>query len=56
MAIEKMTSMQRVLATLSHNEPDRVPIFFLFTMHGANELGFSIFGGAPAAGMAQDET
>ncbi|MFZ1729705.1 MAG: uroporphyrinogen decarboxylase family protein [Bacteroidota bacterium] len=37
-----MTSMQRVLTTLSHNEPDRVPVFHLLTMHGARELGLSI--------------
>lgn len=41
MTLEKMTSMQRVLTTLGHNEPDRVPLFFLFTMHGAKELGLS---------------
>lgn len=38
----KMTSLQRVLTTLSHKEPDRVPFFLLATMHGANELGLSI--------------
>ncbi len=37
-----MTSLQRVLATLSHQEPDRVPFFLLLTMHGAKELGLSI--------------
>ncbi|MDZ4163761.1 MAG: uroporphyrinogen decarboxylase family protein [Smithellaceae bacterium] len=37
-----MTSMQRVLASLSHKEPDRVPFFFLLTMHGARELELSI--------------
>jgi uroporphyrinogen decarboxylase len=42
MTIEKMTSMQRVLTTLGHSEPDRVPLFFLFTTHGAKELGLSI--------------
>ncbi len=42
MTIEKMTSMQRVLTTLGHNEPDRVPLFFSFTTHGAKELGLSI--------------
>jgi len=42
MKIQTMTSMQRVLTTLSHNEPDRVPIFLLLTMHGAKELGMSI--------------
>jgi uroporphyrinogen decarboxylase len=38
----KMTSMQRVLTSLSHKEPDRVPFFLLVTMHGARELGLSI--------------
>jgi len=39
---KKMTSMQRVLTTLGHKEPDRVPLFLLLTMHGAKELGLSI--------------
>ncbi len=38
----KMTSMERVLTTLGHHEPDRVPFFLLLTMHGARELGLSI--------------
>lgn len=33
-----MTSLERVLTTLGHQEPDRVPIFLLLTMHGAREL------------------
>ncbi|MDD5034658.1 MAG: uroporphyrinogen decarboxylase family protein [Methylococcaceae bacterium] len=37
-----MTSMQRVLTTLAHQEPDRVPLFLLTTLHGARELGLSI--------------
>ena len=37
-----MTSLQRVLTTLGHQEPDRVPRFLLLTMHGARELGISI--------------
>ncbi|MBA4372376.1 MAG: methylcobamide--CoM methyltransferase MtbA [Thermodesulfovibrio sp.] len=37
-----MTSLQRVLTTLGHKEPDRVPFFLLLTMHGARELGLSI--------------
>jgi uroporphyrinogen decarboxylase len=37
-----MTSLQRVLTTLGHREPDRVPLFLLVTMHGAKELGVSI--------------
>jgi uroporphyrinogen decarboxylase len=39
---DTMTSMQRVLTTLGHKEPDRVPLFLLVTMHGAKELGLSI--------------
>ncbi len=42
MSESKMTSMQRVLTTLGHEEPDRVPLFLLLTMHGAKELGLSI--------------
>ena len=38
----EMTSLQRVLTTLGHQEPDRVPLFLLLTMHGARELGMSI--------------
>jgi uroporphyrinogen decarboxylase len=37
-----MTSLQRVLTTLEHKEPDRVPFFWPVTMHGAKELGMSI--------------
>jgi uroporphyrinogen decarboxylase len=37
-----MTSMQRVLTTMGQQEPDRVPVFLLTTMHGARELGLSI--------------
>lgn len=37
-----MTSLQRVLTTLGHHEPDRVPFFLLVTMHGAQELGLSL--------------
>ncbi|BHH82504.1 uroporphyrinogen decarboxylase family protein [Desulforhopalus sp. 52FAK] len=39
---ETMTSMERVLTTLSHKEPDRVPFFLLLTLHGAKELNLSI--------------
>ncbi len=38
----EMTSLQRVLTTLGHQEPDRVPFFLLLTLHGAKELGLSI--------------
>ncbi len=36
------TSMERVLTTIAHREPDRVPLFLLTTLHGARELGLSI--------------
>lgn len=39
---DEMTSLQRVLTTLGHREPDRVPLFLLVTMHGAKALGISI--------------
>lgn len=39
---ESMTSLQRVLTSLSFQEPDRVPFFLLLTMHGAKELHLSI--------------
>jgi uroporphyrinogen decarboxylase len=42
MSSKAMTSMQRVLTTLNHREPDRVPLFLLLTMHGAKELGLTI--------------
>lgn len=38
----KMNSLQRVLTTLAHKEPDRVPFFLLLSLHGAKELGLSI--------------
>lgn len=40
--MKTMTSLERVLTTLGHNEPDRVPLFLLLTMHGAKELGMTI--------------
>jgi len=36
------TSMERVLTTLGHKEPDRVPLFLLLTLHGAKETGLPI--------------
>jgi uroporphyrinogen decarboxylase len=42
MPLKTMTSLERVLTTLKHQEPDRVPFFLLVTMHGAKELGISI--------------
>jgi uroporphyrinogen decarboxylase len=38
MTRNEMTSLERTLATLSHKEPDRVPLFLNLTMHGAREL------------------
>jgi len=40
--MKSMTPMERVVTTLGHKEPDRVPLFFTFTMHGAQELGLPI--------------
>ncbi|WP_342450002.1 uroporphyrinogen decarboxylase family protein [Thiorhodococcus minor] len=37
-----MTPMQRLLTSLGHQEPDRVPLFLLPVMQGARELGLSI--------------
>lgn len=37
-----MNSLERVLTTLGHKEPDRVPLFLLTNMHGAKELGLSL--------------
>ena len=42
MSARTMTSLERVLTTLGHREPDRVPLFLLLTMHGARELGLSL--------------
>jgi uroporphyrinogen decarboxylase len=37
-----MTSLERVRTTLGHREPDRILLFLLLTMHGAQELDLSI--------------
>ena len=37
-----ITSMQRVLTTLSFKEPDKVPLFLLFSHYGAKELKIPI--------------
>ena len=42
MTQDTMTSLGRVLTTLGHKEPDRVPFFLMTTMHGAKELGMGI--------------
>ena len=36
------TSRERILTTLAHNEPDRVPFFLPVSLHGAKELGISL--------------
>jgi uroporphyrinogen decarboxylase len=38
----EMSSLERVLTSLGHKEPDRVPLFLLATLHGAKETGLSI--------------
>ena len=40
--MRSMTSIERVLSALSFEEPDRVPLFLLVSLHGARELGLSI--------------
>ena len=42
MSAQTMNSMQRTLTSLGQQEPDRVPLFLLTTLHGAKELGLSI--------------
>lgn len=42
MTASNMTSMQRTLTALGHQEPDRVPLFLLTTLHGAREMNLSI--------------
>lgn len=37
-----MNSMERVMTAITHKEPDRVPLFHLFSHYGAKELGISI--------------
>jgi uroporphyrinogen decarboxylase len=38
----RMTSLQRILTALSHQEPDRVPLLLLTNLHGAKEIGLPI--------------
>jgi uroporphyrinogen decarboxylase len=40
--MESNTSLNRVLTSLSHKEPDKVPLMLLFSHYGAKELGTSI--------------
>ncbi len=42
MSASAMNSMQRVLTTLGHKEPDRVPLFLFMALQGARELNLSI--------------
>lgn len=37
-----MNSFTRTMLSLKHKEPDRVPLFLLFTYYGARELGINI--------------
>lgn len=37
-----MNSMERVMTAITHKEPDRVPVFHLFSFYGAKELGMSV--------------
>jgi uroporphyrinogen decarboxylase len=39
---DEMTPMERVLTTLGHQEPDRVPLFLLLTTQGSREFNVSI--------------
>ncbi|NLJ41824.1 MAG: methylcobamide--CoM methyltransferase MtbA [Clostridiales bacterium] len=40
--INATTSMDRVLTTLNHREPDKVPLFLPLSVYGAKELGMDI--------------
>lgn len=42
MADTQMTSLERVLTTIGHKEPDRVPLFMLLSIYGAKELQIPI--------------
>ncbi len=37
-----MNSMERVMTAIGHKEPDRVPLFHLFSTYGAKESGMSV--------------
>ena len=37
-----MEPYERVMTTLSHKEPDQVPLFLFLTLHGATELGIPL--------------
>lgn len=40
--MSEMTSLERVLATMTHQKPDRVPVFPILLLHGAAELGMGL--------------
>ncbi len=42
MANVKMSSLERVMTSIGHQEPDRVPMFLLLSMYGARELQMPI--------------
>ena len=42
MSDSKLTSLERVLTTIGHQEPDRVPLFLLLATYGAKELNMSV--------------
>jgi uroporphyrinogen decarboxylase len=39
---DTMSSLERVLRTINHKEPDRVPLFLMLTHYGAKELDMTI--------------
>jgi uroporphyrinogen decarboxylase len=47
----QMTSLERVFTAMEGREPDRVPLFLLLTMHGAETVGMRLseYWGDPAA-------
>ena len=40
--MNEMTSLERVLATMTHKQPDRVPVFPIMLLQGAAELGMGL--------------
>ena len=39
---KNMSSLERVLTTINHKEPDQIPLFLMLTYHGARELDMPI--------------
>lgn len=39
---KSMSSLERVLTTMNHKEPDKIPLFLMLTYHGARELDIPI--------------